>query len=66
MVDSPRLPTWLTWDRIRDAVLFFAGLGLALNQAVIDKVDRPSVLILAAGMMGLPAFLPRKDGEGSK
>jgi hypothetical protein len=42
----------------RDATLFLAGLGLAINEVVIRTgPERPTVLLLIAGMMGLPAFL---------
>ena len=49
------------WPRItRDAVLFTTGLALTINEAVFEKAERPTLLMLFAGMMGLPVFL-RKD-----
>lgn len=41
----------------RDGVLFVAGLLLTVNEGVFKKAERPSLLILYAAMMGLPAFL---------
>ena len=46
----------------RDGVLFAAGLGLTIHEAVLrDGPERPSFLVLYAGMMGLPAILRRED-----
>lgn len=42
----------------RDLVLFAAGLGLTINEAVLRQgPERPTLLALYAGMMGLPAIL---------
>ncbi len=41
----------------RDGVLFVAGLLLTINEGVFKKAERPSLLILYAAMMGLPAFI---------
>lgn len=41
----------------RDTVLFFAGLGGVFYETVYSKADRPTLLLLFAAMMGLPAFL---------
>lgn len=46
------------WPSIsRDTVLFIGGLLGVLHETVASKSDRPTLLILFAGMMGLPAFL---------
>lgn len=38
--------------------LFLTGLGLIVFEAVIrDGAERPTLLVLYAGMVGLPAFL---------
>lgn len=47
----------------RDAILFSAGLFGVLHETVLSEVDRPSLLVLFAGMMGLPLYL-RKNGNG--
>lgn len=42
----------------RDLVLFIAGLLLTVNEAVLrDGSERPTLLILFAGMMGLPVVI---------
>lgn len=43
--------------RWRDSILFAAGLGLIVHEAVRDGAERPTLLILYAAMIGLPAFL---------
>lgn len=46
----------------RDATLFLTGLGLTIHEVVVrEGVERPTVLILLAGMMGLPAFIRRDE-----
>jgi hypothetical protein len=49
---------------LRDITLLFGGLAIALHEAVFTMGERPSILILAATMMGLPIFL-RKDSSGN-
>jgi hypothetical protein len=41
----------------RDTLLFLGGLAGAAHETLIAPVERPTLLILFAGMMGLPAFL---------
>jgi hypothetical protein len=42
----------------RDTVLFLTGIALIINEAVIRSgPERPTLLVLYAGMVGLPAFL---------
>ena len=40
------------------------GLGIAIWETVVDKADRPALLLLAAGMMGLKTVIDygRKNG----
>lgn len=51
----------------RDSILFAAGLLGVLHETLLSDQDRPTLLLLFAGMMGLPAFLradeSRKGGE---
>jgi hypothetical protein len=49
--------------RVRSALLFLGGFFGAGYEVVIDHIERPSVLILLGGMMGLPAFIGRKPGS---
>jgi hypothetical protein len=46
-----------SWQLSRDMVLFLVGLLGVLHEALFTSLDRPSLLVLFAGMMGLPAFL---------
>lgn len=48
---------------IRDIALFLGGLGGVFHETVISTAERPTLLILFAAMMGLPAFL---RSEGAK
>lgn len=43
-------------------IVRYVGLGIAVYETVIEKVDRPSLLILAAGMMGLKNILEAQSG----
>jgi hypothetical protein len=53
------------WPLIRDIALFFAGLAGVYHETAVAAVERPTLLILFAAMMGLPAFLQKKDsGDG--
>lgn len=45
------------WPILRDAILFVVGLGGVLHETVLTQAERPTLLILFAAMMGLPAFL---------
>jgi hypothetical protein len=52
----------------RDGLLFLTGLALIVNEAVIRSgPERPTLLLLYAAMVGLPAFLRadsrRADGS---
>ncbi len=45
----------------RDGIMFTAGLGLTINEAIIRVgSERPTLLIMFAAMMGLP-FILRAD-----
>ena len=56
----------------RDSLLFTSGLILTYHEAFVVKVERPFLLALFAGMMGLPVVLradqwPRLGtGDGDK
>jgi hypothetical protein len=49
--------------RWRDDILRITGISLIIYEAIFrEGPERPSLLILYAGMVGLPAFL-KVDGE---
>lgn len=45
------------WQNTRDIILFFGGLAGVFNETFLSHAERPTLLILFAAMMGLPAFL---------
>lgn len=47
---------------LRDSILFFSGLAGVIHQTLIGPVE-PTLLLLFAGMMGLPAVI-RADEKG--
>jgi hypothetical protein len=47
-------------------VVRYAGLAIALYETLVEKVDRPSLLILAAGMMGLDSIIKAQGGDAEK
>jgi hypothetical protein len=51
-----RSKAW-TFPFIRDVVLFVAGLAGLAYETVFTSSDRPTLLLLYAAMLGLPAFL---------
>jgi hypothetical protein len=58
--------TW-KWPHItRDTVLFMTGLGGIINEAFVrSEPTRPELLVLFAGMVGLPVALRRDEGRRS-
>jgi hypothetical protein len=46
-----------TFIQVRTAVLFGAGLAGVVYETLVSQSDRPTLLILFSGMMGLPLFL---------
>lgn len=53
----------MEWTRFRTVVLFFGGLaGLGYETIFVHPAD-PSLLVVFAGMMGLPLFLKGGDGK---
>lgn len=52
----------LQWPTLRDITLFVGGLAGVFHETVVSNVERPTLLILFAAMLGLPAFL-RQDAK---
>ena len=52
-----------SWEAKRNLALFAAGLAGVFHETVLTTAERPTLLILFAAMMGLPAFLGSKDKE---
>lgn len=56
-----------SFSQIRDKLLFLGGLGGVFHETVLRAgAERPTLLILFAAMMGLPAFLKTDGGEDKK
>jgi hypothetical protein len=55
-----------SWRISRGTVLFIAGLAGVMHETVLEEADRPTLLLLFAAMMGLPAFLPGGGAGGPK
>lgn len=47
-------------------IIRFGGLAIAFYETLFENADRPSLLLLAAGMLGLPEFVKfqRRNGNG--
>ena len=55
------------WPAVRDVILFFGGLVGVAHEALASGTPDPTLLLLYAAMMGLPAFLrqdERRGGDG--
>lgn len=49
----------------RDTVLFVVGLLGVAHETLVNDADRPTLLLLFAAMIGLPAFIA-KDAKDTK
>ena len=50
----------------RDGVMFVAGLGLLGHETLITAGERPTLIIAALGLMGLPVFLHSDESVSKK
>lgn len=57
---SSRLTPAERWPLFRDVTLFIGGILGAIHETLLTTSERPTLLILFAAMMGLPAFLGTK------
>jgi hypothetical protein len=53
-----------SWQNTRDIILFIGGLAGVANETAFTTTERPTLLILFAAMMGLPAFLRTDEKKG--
>lgn len=51
---------------VRDTVLFVVGLLGVAHETLISNADRPTLLLLFAAMIGLPAFINKDSKEADK
>ena len=59
----PVTPARRRWRISRDSVLFAAGLAGVVYETVVTQVERPTLLLLFAAMVGLPAFLKGDEAK---
>lgn len=57
-----RTSDWWT-TRTRDFVLFVGGFAGVIYETLVEQVDRPALLAVFGGMLGLPVFLRRDERE---
>jgi hypothetical protein len=56
---------WMAHQRlIRDATMFVLGLATFIHEVLTTGAERPTILLGALALMGVPAFL-RKDEAGA-
>ena len=60
------MPTPTRFEDWRDIILFFSGLGGVVYEAVARDAARPTLLMLYAAMLGLPAALQAKKRNGGE
>lgn len=65
MTKTKKPPLFAAARLSRDSLLFAGGLLGVLHETLFTNVERPSLLVLFGGMMGLPAFL-RADEKRKK
>lgn len=54
----------MRWPFLRDLALFLGGMAGVVHETLLTKAERPTLLIMFAAMMGLPAFLqPGQHGK---
>lgn len=53
------------WPLVRDVLLFVGGLAGVAHETLAEQSDRPTLLLLFAAMMGLPAFLRADDNRNA-
>jgi len=47
------MSTWETAEKTWPWIIRFVGVAIVLWQLLVDQVDRPYLLLLAGGMLGL-------------
>lgn len=56
----------LTTKVARDTVLFIVGLLGVAHETLLGHAERPTLLLLFAAMIGLPAFINKDDKDAEK
>lgn len=58
-VARPRSKRWPTLRR--DTIIWCLGIGIAVNEALIQPKAQSEVLLFAAGLLGLPGILAANE-----
>lgn len=53
------------WVLIRDIATWAVGVLVLAHEVVVREDERPYIIILIAGLLGLPVFL-HQDGQASQ
>ncbi len=59
-MSGPRNPLESAWPWI----VRMTGIAIAIYETVVEHIDRPTLLLLAAAMIGLPEFIRIDRGRG--
>lgn len=52
----------LPWRTVRrDTVIWLMGIGLTLNEFLLEPKIRPEALVFCAGLLGLPGILAANE-----
>lgn len=65
MTETPQVPAARSprrWPTLkRDSVIWILGLGIAVNEALVQDRAQAEVLVFAAGLLGLPGILAANE-----
>lgn len=50
----------------RDLILFVGGFAGIVYETLVERADRPALLAVFAGMLGLPLYLRRDEKRDDK
>lgn len=56
----------MNWPTVRDVLLFIGGMAGIVHETLLAPTERPTLLLLFAAMVGLPAFLRADDRRDDK
>lgn len=61
MGGAPASGNW--WPAVRDILLFIVGAAGVAHETIVSQAERPTLLLLFAACLGLPAFFPARSKE---
>lgn len=54
------------WPQLRDVLLFCGGMAGVAHETLVAQVERPTLLFLFGAMLGIPALLQARNGNGGR